>query len=127
MKTVQQLHQEINAAVELEDALLMKEINSMIQINQSRENYRRANESLSKVIEKDPKNADAISTLGLIFYYKENFQKSIELFDVSLAIKPKAQHTVEHRKNASEFKKIFGQRKFREFSWTGSVFIIFDF
>lgn len=116
MKTVQQFHQDINA-VELEDALLLREVKSMIQINQSIENCLKANKSLSKVIEKDPKNADAISTLGLIFYYHGKFQKSIELFDLSLAIKPKTQHTIEHRKNASEFKKICDQRKFREFSW----------
>lgn len=105
--------------------IAIKTVNSMIEINQSTENCLLATESLSKVIEREPKNAEAISTLGLIFYYQGNFQKSIELFDVSLAIKPELRHIIQKRKNASKFKKIFDQRKFREFSWIESVFYIF--
>lgn len=46
----------------------------------------KANELLSEILKLDTQNAEAIATLGLIFYHQGNLNKSIEVFNNALEI-----------------------------------------
>lgn len=70
-----------------------------------------ASDILSEIIKNDPENAEAISTLGLIFYHQGSLKKSIEVFESALKINKHLSETLYLERNARQLLKIIDKCK----------------
>jgi tetratricopeptide (TPR) repeat protein len=70
-----------------------------------------ANDVLGEVLKENPLNAEAIYVLGMIFSYRGNLKKSIEVFDNALQIDSGISHAIDMKEKAFELTEIFKKRK----------------
>ena len=70
-----------------------------------------ANAILARILKHDSQNAEAISTLGFVFYHQANFKKSVEVFGNALQIDKSLHDTVILRNKAERFLQILEQSK----------------
>lgn len=70
-----------------------------------------ANAILQEILRDDSQNGEAISNLGLVFYYQGNLKKSVEVFSDALQINNQMIATATLRKKAMMFLQIMGQSK----------------
>jgi tetratricopeptide (TPR) repeat protein len=89
---------------------LVKKASYLVEANR----YYEANEILGKVLKDNPQNAEALATLGLIFYNQGNLQKCVEVFGNALQIDENLSKTKLLRHKALRLIKIFQQSKFEE-------------
>lgn len=70
-----------------------------------------ANTILHDILINNTQNAEAIATLGLVFYHQGNLKKSVEVFSNALQISKQLHETAILRKNAKRFLQIIEQSK----------------
>lgn len=70
-------------------------------------------EILEKIVERFPSSVDAISVLGLTFFYRGNLNKSVEVFDKALDVEPFVAEARMFRAKALKLMDILHTRKLK--------------
>jgi tetratricopeptide (TPR) repeat protein len=68
-----------------------------------------ANDILGEKLKENPLNAEAIFVLGLIFYYRGNLKKSVEVFDNALQLDGSMSHARNLKTKATRLISIFNE------------------
>lgn len=84
---------------------LLKRVEKLI-IVYTREAIIEVPELLNKIIEKDPLNAEVVTTLGMSFLYSGKTKESIEVFEKALKIDPTLKRARKFKQNAQKIQQI---------------------
>ena len=68
-----------------------------------------ANHILERILKENPRDANAIYVLGMIFYYRGNLKKSVEVFNDALEIDSSMNHIEKMKEKANRLIKVFDE------------------
>lgn len=92
---------------------LLKRAEELMAVG-SREAGEKVQELLNKMIEKDPLNAEVVTTLGMSLLYSGNAKNSIGIFESALRIDPTLKRAKILKENAQKLQKILEKTEFIE-------------